>query len=428
MKKLILCLLVGLTYLSCKKEDVYVVADPTPKEPFKVNQVINDSTIVLTWGKFTGTHFKQYRLIRTATYQKGDMFGVFLDTIFINTDVNQTSYTENKMPLANEIRYLLYVDKDTLQPGYFPAQANYTRPNSLLACNPTDVLYSKALQKLFVTDQQKIYVVDYTSGRPVNTKQYPVGIGYCSLAFYNGSYELYVPLKDGWVDILDATTLQLKDRIYVAGFGVGSVLALNGKLYIASSDYSTGLYSNCIKVYDRATKTLITRTGYWDQTRLVTLEGTNVEMIDLTINVSPVDLSYYQFAPDGTLITKRNDTYHGTYTMNPNIVRSFPDGSRFITSAAGTIFNKSLVFDRYVAQNGTYTDFAFNSTGSVIYAANGPQKRIDIITYPATTNTGNYPTKFYPYKLFRDDNTLITISKASTSSQGAYLLIENIKL
>ena len=144
--------------------------------------------------------------------------------------------------------------------------------------------------------QKSITLLDYT-GKILRSVDLPISIGFCSLGDFNGSKELYVPENDGWLVILDAGTLQLKDKIYIGGYNVGSVVAANEKLYISSTDMSYGGYSNCTKVYDRATKDLIGRTGYWDGTRLMKLEGTSVEMIDITINLMPVDLSYYQFSP-----------------------------------------------------------------------------------------------------------------------------------
>ena len=127
-------------------------------------------------------------------------------------------------------------------------------------------------------------------------------------------------------------------------------------------------------------------------------------------------------------LCKNQDSYHCEYSTDPNIVRSFPDGSKFITSSSGTIFNKSLVFDRYIKQYGGYSDFAFNSDGSIIYAAYASQKKIDVVTYPATTITSSYTTSFYPYKIFRDGNRLICVSKTTVNQQTTYLLIEKIDL
>src|SRR5688500_1159611 len=129
MKRIILCLLLGICFLECKKEDVIVV-NPSQNEALKIDKVINDSTIVLTWNKFAGTLFKQYRITRTATYLKNDKFAMVYDTAFIGTDINVTSFTETNMPLAKDIYYNLYIDRDTV-PTYVQApRVTYQRPNS----------------------------------------------------------------------------------------------------------------------------------------------------------------------------------------------------------------------------------------------------------------------------------------------------------
>jgi hypothetical protein len=431
MRRLTLIFAVCFIYLSCKKEikEVVVITPaPTPTQ-LKIDRIINDSSIVLNWSKFTGK-FQKYLLVRSATYLKNGEFGSFVEPVDSSSDLNHLNFTENRMPLARDIYYDLYVSNDTTQynRGYRPAgRVYYQRPNSLVFCIPKDVLIDKQQQWIYITEQNKITIVDYT-GRIIRSNDLPVSIGFCSLGDFNSSKELYVPVNDGWVYILDAATLQLKDKIYIGGYNIGSVVAVNGKLYVSSSDMSSGGYSNCTKVYDRATKDLVGRTGYWNGTRLMKLEGTSVEMIDLTINLIPIDLSYYQFSAAGVPLIKKEDPYHGDYWMDANIVRSFPDGSKFITSSYGTIFNKSLVFDRYIKQyGGSYSDFAFNADGSLIYAAYGTQKKIDAVTYPDATTIKNYATAFYPYKIFRDGNSLICINK-TTTAQTSYLLVEKINL
>jgi hypothetical protein len=428
MRKISLYSVFFFVYLSCKKEEVIVVTPATTTTiQLVIDEVINDSTVVLKWSKFGGNNFEKYRLVRTATYLKNGQFTSFVEPVDSSNDVNHLHFTESKMPFARDIYYDLYVinDSNRFQAG---SRVYYQRPNSLLYGIPMDILIDKQQHKLYVTEEKKITIVDYASGRQITSKEFQISIGFCSLGSFNGSNELYVPINDGWLQILDAATLQLKDRIYVAGYSIGSVTAVNGKLYISSSDMTQGTYSNCIKVYDRATKNLVGRTGYWDRTRLLPLEGTAVEMIDLTLSLIPVGLFYYQFSPEGIPLSKKEDSYHGDYAMDANIVRSFPDGSRFITSSSGTIFNKSLVFDRYVKQYGNYSDFAFNEDGSLIYAAVGSQKKIDVITYPSTTTISSYPTAFYPYKIFRDGNTLVCVSNAYSQQQKTYLFIEKINL
>jgi hypothetical protein len=431
MRKLILIFAICFVYLSCKKEikEVVVVSPaPTPTQ-LKIDQIINDSTIILNWSKFTGK-FQKYLLVRSATYLKNGQFQGFVEPVDSSTDVNHLSFTETKMPMARDLYYDLFVSKDTTNynRGFQPlARVYYQRPNSLVYGEPKDVLIDKQQGRIYITEENKITLVDY-SGSIIRTKDLPVSIGYCGLGDFNSSKELYVPANDGWLHILDAATLQLKDKIYIGGYTIGSVVAANGKLYVSSSDMSSGGYSNCTKVYDRATKGLIGRAGYWNRTRLILLENTAVEMIDLTLNLSPVDLSYYQFSAAGVPLINKQDQYHGDYLMDAGIVRSFPDGSKFITSSSGTIFNKSLVFDRYIKQYGGYSDFAFNADGSLIYAAYGTQQKIDAVTYPGATTINSYSTAFYPYKIFRDGNSLICINKTYVNQQMTYLLVEKISL
>lgn len=434
MRKVILYLLICFIYLSCKKEvkEVIVVTPATTSSiQLEVDQVINDSTIVLKWSKFTGSDFQKYRLVRNATYLKNGQFESFIEPVDSSINVNHLSFTESKMPLAQDIYYTLYVSTDTTQYNQGLKAVDYVyykRPNSLVSGIPSDVLISKQQKRLYLTVDNAITLVDY-SGRIITSKEFPAGVGFCGLGDFNGSNELYVPVNDGWLQILDAATLQLKDKIYVAGYAIGSVVAANEKLYVSSSDLTGGaFYSNSIKVYDRATKTLIGRTGYNERTRLLPLDGTSVEMIDLTLNISPIDLAYYQFSSGGVPLLKKEDTYHGDYLIDASIVRSFPDGSKFITSSSGTIFNKSLVFDRYLKQYGNFSDFAFNSDGSIIYAAKAIEKKIDVISYPSTATINSYSTAFYPYKIFRDGNTLICVSRTYINQQMTYLLIEKIDL
>ena len=70
MQKAIPYLLVVLICLSCKKEDVVVIvpAISTITLDLKIDQVINDSTIVLKWSKYAGANFQKYLLVRSATY------------------------------------------------------------------------------------------------------------------------------------------------------------------------------------------------------------------------------------------------------------------------------------------------------------------------------------------------------------------------
>lgn len=431
MKKISRWLLICSVFLACKKEQVYVVTPP--KSDFvrlKLEQVINDSTIVLKWSKFTGNNFKNYRLLRTAIYLKDGQFKTFKETVDYSSDIDHITFTENKMPFAKDITYSLSVVVNNTSNFLDSLRSNssvqYQRPNSLITGYPVDVLINKQQKWLYVTHEKKVTLLDYSTGRPIASKEFPATIGYCGLGDFNGSNELYIPLYDGTVQILDAATLQRKEEIYVSGLDIGSVVAFNGKLYVSSTDLTGTSDRKGIKIYDRATKNLVGLAGYGVKTRLLPLEGTSLEMVDLNISVWPNYLNYHKFSADGNPISGTQNYSSEYYKVDPNIMRSFPDGSKFITSASGSVFNKSLDFQGYVKENGNYFDFAFNSDGSTIYAASY-DKRIDAISYPALATVKSYTTIANPFKIFREGNTLICLSRTSESGP-TYLLVEKINL
>lgn len=427
MKKTTLYLIICCALLSCRKEEVVVINPPAANVQITIDQVVNDSTLLLKWTPFSGDQFHKYLLTRVSTYMKDGRFGTYTEPIDSSTDRNHLSFKEEAMPYASDVYYYLYVKDATGRVIKYMGAAFYRRPNTLVNGFVTDVIYNKQKQGVYITEQKKISVVDCNSGRMIISKLFPVNIGYCYLGEWNGSSELYVPTVDGWLQILDAVTLEYKDKIYVAGYAVTSVVAVKGKLFVGSSDMSVG-YSNCIKAYDRATKALTGRTGFWNNTRLVHLEQSDFEFIDITLNLIPTSTGYYQFDESGKVVVAKEDSYHGDFSVNAGIVRSFPDGQKFITSSSGTVFTKSLVFDRYIKQYGNYIDFAFNNDGSLIYAASGAEKKVDVITYPATTNVKKYETSLYPYKIFREGDVLFNVGRPVAGAQMNYLLVEKITL
>ncbi|MGX5817364.1 hypothetical protein ACWKWU_04160 [Chitinophaga lutea] len=428
MKKTSLYLLFCYFFLSCQKEDKTVIRPAEQALQLNVSQVINDSTIVLTWNKPSPTHFRGYKLMRIATVVKDGLVRSVSSVIDSSLDVHYTSFTERNMPFARDISYILFAFTDTAPSRPLSSSVSYRRPRILLTGNPKDVLIDRDKKWLYIQEQQKITVLDY-DGRIVGDKEFPVSIGYCSLGKHEGKTELYVPVNDGWLHILDAATFEMKEKIYVGGFEMGSVAAAHGKLVVGSSLETGSIRRNCTKVYDRASKQLVGQAGFWTRSRVTVLESNELEVIDISISLIPVSYGYYRFNASGGLVQEVEDPYHGDFQIDASIIRSFPDGSKFISSAWGTVYDKTtLKFDRYLRQSGSFSDFAFNADGSRIYAANPAQRKIEVVTYPATTSIAAYPTTFYPYKIFRDGNMLVCVEKSVPGASGAYILVEKINL
>lgn len=435
--KLIFYTLFSLLFFSgCETiENEVIVINPKESKNsvlLKVDKILNDSTIALSWTPYTGSGFKEYRLSRSAEVLINGTFRTDHKIIKTFSHKDSLRFTERDMPFSGKINYFLDVITDS--PNWINSGLSYERPGTYHKINFNDVLINTAAKYLYLfnKDTGSITLFDYDTKKEIKKISLNSSIGFCALGDGEGGIknELYVPTVHGWVYILDAFTLETKDKIYIGGEKVSAVVAVAGKLFVSSTDRSFGsFYDNALKVYDRKTKKLIGRTGYWSNTRLLYLEGTGIELIDITTNISPTDLSYYQFDSFGKLIAKKEDTYHGDHPLDPLIVSSFPDGSKFITASSGAVYTRELKYEKSLSgtYENRYLDFAFNASGTSIYAALKQQKKVEEIAYPAGKVINTFPTLFPPARIFRDGNQLICLT-TSGSGAGTYVFIEKINL
>ncbi|WP_162054269.1 YncE family protein [Pontibacter pamirensis] len=436
-----LYLLLGILLLSsCEvTENEIVEINPDARDlTIKVEQVYNDSTISLRWDKYEASDFKKYSLFRYASVLHNGRFEQQHEEIKSFTSTDSVTYTEREMPHALRVSYQIHLITDTA--SFSPNSVTYTRPDITNIGSFSNVLINTDKDYLYLYNMSTgaIMLYDYGNNRAIRKISLQSKIGYSALGNYGGTQnELYVPDEHGWVYILDALTLETKDKIYVGGFQVTSVVAAAGKLFVSSSDQSfSGMNDNSLKVYDRATLKFVSRTGEWENTRLVLLENlasqtSDIELVEITTNIIPTDLSYYLFNSSGEVTAKREDKYHGDHPLDPALVKAFPDGQRLITSSSGAIYTKNLEHEKdllpYHTYNGQYRDFAFNSSGSLIYGVLNDEHKIAEIAYPSGTVTKNYPTQFKPYWLFRDGSQLICLT-IPQSYYEPYFFVEKINL
>jgi len=416
---LILCLVIGA---SCKKEIITEVKI-IPKNSKSISltvDTINDSTLVLKWSKYIGNDFISYSLNRISRIFKDGSFVNSPESLKIFTDADSLTYLEQNMKFATNISYFITVNTDSSK-NSITSNVDYIRTDTYSQAPFTDVLIDRQQKVLYLIDEYggNISIYNYITNKLINRINLKETIGYSALGTFEGTHELYIPTADGWLYIMDAVSLILKDKIYVGGGeGLGSVVSDRGKLFVSTSDksYSSFNESKAIKIYDRKSKKLLARTGLLYYTRLVPLENTELEFIDIAL--SPSNLKYYKLDSEGGLITVYNHNHSGS--INPHIIRSFPDGKKFITSTSGSIFTKELKLERKLdfsnsSGSGKYSDFAFNSSASIIYGALLNKKTIEAIAYPAITIEQTFTTKLFPEKIFRDGNLLICISKEAKS-------------
>jgi hypothetical protein len=331
---------------ACRKEIVYVVEDSTPDIQLQISQIHNDSSVSLSWNKFTMRNVRSVKLIRQWEKIIDAHFEFQNDVIMEADNTETTSYDDEHVPFSYLTRYVIEV---TTTEGnvIYSTPAQHKRTKNIYQGFISDVLAdtSAKIVYIFGHDQGTITAIDYISGTVVTSEQLEPFIGFCALGTFNGEKELYVPTNDGWVDIRNPQTLQLKDRIYVAGLTVSSVVSHNGQLFISTSDRgSTGLYSGALKVYDRATKQLISRAGYSDRSRLLLFTGSNTRIAEISLNLLPTQLSSYEFNASGELLNGKDDNYHGDFMLDGIVVKASPDGKYLVSSQKGSIVDSSLVY------------------------------------------------------------------------------------
>jgi DNA-binding beta-propeller fold protein YncE len=403
-----------------------------PKVQIKINKVLNDSTIELSWSKYAGPNFKGYQLSRSAEVFKNGRFFNDYQRVKTFTSPDSLVFIEREMPYARKINYTISVITDTTNKLY--SGINYLRPGTYQAGEFNEVLINSTAKYLYLydTNSGSIILFNYATNREIKKVSLQSGIGYCALGnFVGGSKnELYVPTVHGWVYILDAFTLETIDKIYIGGYHVTSVVEVAGKLFVSTSDQSsTYMGESSFKIYDRSSKKLLERTGGRYNTRLMYLEGSNIELIDVTTNVIPTDVNYYKFDLSGKVLLKKSDSYHGDHPLEASLIRSFPDGSKFITASAGAIYSSSLQHEQNLSfpYSQKYQDFAFNSSGTVIYGALQQGNRIEEISYPTGKVVKNHVTQFAPFRIFRDGNQLICLTRSGYYSEN-YFFIEKFNL
>lgn len=433
--------LLGIIFLaSCEtiEKEIIEISPNAKGLTLKIEQVFNDSTISLRWGRYGVSNFRKYTLFREATVLQNGIFVKQRTELKSFDSPDSVTYTERDMPRALRVAYQLYVMTDHSNlPG---SAVTYTRPDITNVGIFNDVLINTDKDYLYLCDMGSgtITIFNYTTNQTVRKVELKRQIGYCALGNYDGPQsELYVPDAHGWLYILDALTLETKEKIYVGGLQITSVVEVAGKLFVSSSDLTyAALNDNSLKIYDRATLKLVARTGYRHNSRLVHLKNpsnqvSGIELIDVSTVGMPANLAYYQFNPLGNLITKYEDSYHSDHPIAPSLVKAFPDGQRIITGGIGTVYTKDLRHEKDLVPSRTskdqYLDYAFNSSGSVVYAALNNANKIAAIQYPTGNTTNTYATLLKPYRIFLDGNQLICLTKPE-NSWDPYFFIEKFNL
>lgn len=429
VKKLLPLLLLLLALAACKKNDVTPDSYPD-KIVLSEAQLTNDS-VSLSWTRLDNSAlvgYQVFRRLRPTDYT----YPISAPGYGVNNRALATHYTDKTVPYSSYVEYQVV----GLLPNGQSISSNVValkRPAiKTIDFTPFDVQFDRTRRRLYFFDNTGV-ISQYDLASAVVTKSVNTNavIGYSDFATYNGVRELYVPRNDGWVFVYNAETLEKIDQLNV-GTGASCVVAANGLLYVSTASW----LSHPLKVYNRASKSLVMETGDWDATRFKRIPGStsassNVELLEMTLRIGPPEQYYYNFTPGGSLLTRFPDRYHGDYPVDGTIFEPFPTGIKYITSTSGTIYSKSLVYEATLPHGSlSYTTFGFDAASQAIYAGT-TTRTVEVYALSTYDHSRTINTKAYPYQLFEDGaNGLLCVSSTTPFSVYGHpnqLVVEQIR-
>lgn len=420
MKKLLLLLFLLPLLTGCSEENVY--EDRIVLYHFEVKE----GQIDLKWSKLDNQYFDRYLVVRTEGGEYPDDIAHYNnDIIAVIENVNQTSYTDHNLPHNSYLSYSItgVLNYGVSQKKLQSNKESYLRPEIIVHnIDPFQVTLDEVNNHLYFFEKYgKISIFDYENEKIINQidlKQ-DFALGFSGFGSFENRKELYVPAQDKKLLILDASTLEKIDEIELSK-RLSSVASSNGKLFISTDDWS---YKS-LKVYDRATKSLINETGYNKESRIHVIPGRELEFIETPL--SGEYHLYYKFDPEGNLL--QSAELDREYPQNASIFEFFPGGDNYITSRWGAIYSVPPQFQENLpADNFEYTSFAFNQQKKLLYAGLKEDRHIRIYSTSDFSEVDLLEIKSYPTHLISTKNELIVVGRSSRFP-FSQMLIEKFSL
>jgi hypothetical protein len=404
MKKIALLFISIIALAGCKKNDN---SEPVTTPKRFSNKIVLDEpkvmgdSVKLSWSILDTSNFVHYAVKR----RNGDS-GLWVTVKLLNSKQLTTSIDKD-IPYVPTVKYRVEGYLGTIN-VISSNTVEYTRPDIpfIDVVLTFDVQYNSSDKTLYFFEPDgKITIYSIEQRKILKAVNTNVRIGYADFGTYNGKKELYVPREDGWVFIYDAITLEKIDQISTGTTNL-SVFFNNNNLYISTG----GFHFRPLKVYSRESKSKIAEAGDSGSGRIKQVPNTNLDLLEMSLDISPVDQNYLRFNSSGSLISQSDDQYHGTYPLDANIFEFFPDGSKYITSSEGAIYSKDMTYEAKLPRgNLSYTTFVVDGTEKRIYAGCVTK---GIKVYSATTyqEIKTIKTNAYPYKMFDLGDKLLCIS------------------
>ncbi len=419
MKKLTLVLGLFLCF-ACSKEEP-VNEQQHEDRIILDNLKISNEGIRLSWSKLINQNFQSYEILRSESnqtdyYQRLEIISNSDNTDYIDIDAPYSPYVSYKI-----IGHLSNGSQSAIQSNI----QEYSRPSIFrFEGNIDQVIPQFEKNRIYLIDLRgKISIMDIERELIVNTLETFSQIGYVDIQQFNDTTEIYVPRYDGWVYIYNAETFELIERIDT-GRASSSIIFNKDKLFVSTDAWT----QKPLKVYNRNTLELIEESGDFDLTRLRLIPETDTELLEITLNIGPVDQDYYYFDTNGYLIEHKNDRYHGDFDLDANIFSFFPNHDKFITGSNGAIYSREMKYLSRLPQGYlNFSSFGFDSPANLIYAGCSNERSIQKYNLNDYSRQGFIKTGSFPKYLIKNGQTMFIIGLSSNTGNASFVF-EKINL
>lgn len=376
----------------------------------------NQGNIELSWSKYEGQNFKNYEIFRT----NGDGSTQDQELIATILDQNTAFFLDTQAPLKYQIGYYVRVTNNEGYSRSSDEEIIKLPSGPIFNFTASDMLRHPSQAFVYLVDKggQKLIKFDYESFQTVKETSIQGTVGKCTIGDNGEGIEIYVPSLDGNVYVYNADDLMLNAKIQTGKKNSSVAIDGLGNVIVALDPSPDAWWTDPLRTFSRSTGILIDGNGDFESDIIRKIPGKN-EFIAISTGVSPIDMDYYKLAENGTFEIHMDDKYHGDHPLSPYIFRISDDGNYSITSSSGAVYlaNSSMEYKGQL-QAGTlkYSDFAFSSDCSIIYAATSNRNSIQIGAYPSLIRNDEILLKGYPVFVVRDGKKLITFSKNSENS------------
>jgi len=239
-----------------------------------------------------------------------------------------------------------------------------------------------------------------------------------------GPYDSYRPKDDqnGAIAVIDANTMELKEKIDIDIDPFDIVAGRDGYLYVTSG---SGQWTN-INSYSRSTKKL-TDSKRIRQKSFAELHPTLNRIYTIDTDISPRDYTAYNI-DNGKFVSSYDSPYHGDYRLAKNFKIS-PDG-KYLFNGSGVIFtcdeDKTKDMSFAFELDKAFSDIAFNMEESKFYTTNGGNQ-IYVYNYEDYKNVDTLSSIGEISKLFYVNGKLCALSK-NDNGMPMFEVINELKI